>query len=80
MATITDLTNLKKRVDTARQDAAHAQGALEQGLSRLKSEHGCDTLEQAETKLKKIITQAKAAEEEFDKALKRFEAEHGAEL
>jgi predicted secreted Zn-dependent protease len=80
MASLADLTNIKRRVETAKTESARAAGALEQTLQRLKKEHGCNSLEEAEKKLEKLTAQTQAAEAEFDKALKLFEEEYGAEL
>lgn len=77
MATIAELNRLKQRADTAKQDAARAQGALEQAQLRLKNEFGCTTLPEAEAKLKALQVKGVDALGRFDAALEKFNSEFG---
>lgn len=77
MANLNDLTDLKKRLDSAKQDAAKAAGALEQAMSRLQKEHGCDSLEEAEAELAKLTKDEQKAKRAFDEAFEKFKAEYG---
>ena len=80
MAAIDELSQLRSRLDRLRQDVAKATGALDQVLSQLKGEFGCDDLEEAERKLKALTKEAKTAETVFLDALEEFKSEHSASL
>lgn len=77
MPRIEDLTNLKNKIDWAKQEAARAAGALDQVMQRLREEHGCGTLDEAKALLAKLNRKEKKAGEEFDTALKEFNKEFG---
>jgi len=66
---------LKINVDRLRSDADKAEGALTQLMTRLKNEHDCSTLDEAEHKLKKLEQQATEDEQEYSQALESFQAE-----
>jgi len=80
MANANDLLALKKRVEQAQQEASKATGALEAGMARLKKEFGCDTLEEAQSKLRRMTKETEKAQAEFEEAFSAFQKEHGAKL
>ena len=73
MSDLQKFTDLKRRVELARQRADKAQGALEQTVNQLKQEFGCSTLPAAEKKLKMLERQVAVDKEEFDDAVNEFE-------
>ena len=60
-------------VDRLQRELDRAEGAYGQLMSRMKEEHGCDTLEEAEKKAGTLERQSKKAEQEFETALDEFE-------
>lgn len=80
MATIEQLTQLKKRADAARAERDMARGALESALARLAAEFGCKTIEEATALLARLETKAKKHEDEFDRACAAFATEFGDKL
>lgn len=54
--------NLKKQVETLGRQADRAQGSLDQALEALRSEFGCETLEEAREELR-AMTEGRAEEE-----------------
>lgn len=45
---ISELESLRRRIGEAKEKRSRSEGALEQVMARLRSEHGVDTIEQAE--------------------------------
>jgi hypothetical protein len=76
MATIKELEDLKTKVQAAKEAKARAAGALEQVLGRLKAEHGCNSVEEAERKLRQLQDLAHEAEADFNKSLDAFKEKH----
>lgn len=68
---------LKDKADRAKQDHDRAAGACDQLMSTLKQEYDCDDLEEAERLKKKLTTEMKAAEAEYDEKLAAWEAQWG---
>lgn len=68
-------TELKGQVDRLQRDHDRAEGALSGLMVRLKTEHDCDTLEEAQAKLKQLEAKTQKAEKQFEEALGRFEEE-----
>jgi len=66
---------LKSKVDDLQRDADRAEGALTQLMERLKTEHDCDTLEQAEKKVAKLKKALAAAEQQYESDLEEFETD-----
>jgi predicted nucleic acid-binding Zn-ribbon protein len=66
---------LADKVEKLQRDHDRAEGALSQLMGRLDTEFGCDTLDVAEKKLKKLQKDAASKEAEFDAALDEFEAD-----
>jgi hypothetical protein len=67
-----DLLTLKRKVEDLKREADKASGAFEQNMKRLKDEHGCDTLEEAEKLLKKKKREAEEAGTSFETSLAEF--------
>lgn len=80
MAKLSDLTELKTKVDLAKQQSLRAAGALGQLMDRLKKEHGCASIAEAERLLQKIDNEARSKQVEFDTALLAFKKAHGQTL
>ena len=77
MATVDEYTQLKKRVDNARQKADKAEGALEEVLRKLKKDFDCKTLAEAKLKLKQLKKEGSDLEAEFETAVKKFKKTWG---
>jgi hypothetical protein len=75
MSTITEeqYRRLKSEVETAKQEADRAQGALDQLLTRLKEEFDCDNLKQAKQKLVEIESKRDKAQAFFEKAMNDYQ-------
>jgi len=71
---------LKTNVDRIQREHDRAEGALAQLVGRLKAEHGCDSLEEAEDQLVVLERKAKANEERYNNALCEFEEEWGEQI
>jgi predicted nucleic acid-binding Zn-ribbon protein len=67
------LIDLKKRVETAQQEASEAKGSLKQVMKQIKDGFGCSTLKDAKLKLKKLEKKAEQLEETFQTSLDEFE-------
>lgn len=77
---LNEFQELKDSVDKARRRADRAIGAKEQILARLKSEHGCKTLEQAEALLEKEKRLLSKQERQLDSELQEFKKKWGLQL
>lgn len=64
---------LKKHLQRIEQEQSRAQGALDHILQTLKSEFGCDSVEEAEALLKDKQQQAKKLEVTLGKRIKKLE-------
>lgn len=64
---------LKQEVEFAKDEANRSKGALDQLKERLKSDFDCDTLEEAEDKLKSLEKKLSKAEKAFEEALEDYE-------
>ena len=69
---LTDLTVLKRKVETLKSEVDQAKGALDSAMERL-SEFGCSTIEEAEKILITLQSQADEAKADFDKSMAEFE-------
>ena len=74
------LARIKKRAAAARRERDEARGALRECLRRLRREHGCRTIEEAEALAKNLGRDAAEAERRFERAVERFERRWGKEL
>ena len=72
MAKLNEYLNLKKRVESAQQEAAKAEGALSEVMNRLECEFDCKTLNEAKRKLKQLEKQEATSKKAFDNALDEF--------
>jgi len=75
MNELSHYTQLKEKVEKARQRADKAQGALEEIMARLKKEFGCDSLPSAKKKLKELEAELVVAKKKFEQAMDNFENE-----
>lgn len=64
--------NLKERAEQAKREADRAAGALEQTMTRIKTEFGCATLKEARAKLAKLEVEENELGREFDTKLQAF--------
>jgi len=64
---------IKRQIETAQQEADRAAGALQQIEERLKSEYNCNSIAEAEKKIKTLTKKQETVEAEFEKALEAFE-------
>ena len=80
MANLDKYLKLKKRVDTARQEADRAEGAEKEVMKQIKNEFGCDTLVQSQKKQKQLKGQMESSKEEFEAAIEKFEEDWSEEL
>ncbi len=71
---------LKSAVDRARREHDRAVGARDELLRRLRAEHGCGSLEEAERELKRLRKEASGLSGRFDAKLAEFEEEWGKTL
>ena len=74
---LVEYQKLKAAADKLRADADRAQGALDATLAKLKVEHGCDRLEEAEALLEKYERAEHKAEQEYERELAKFKEEWG---
>ena len=73
MSKLDKYLNLKKRVETAQQEADKAEGALSEVMKQLKRDFDCDTLNEAKRKLKQLKKKEESSKKDFDAALEEFE-------
>lgn len=66
MTPLQELEELEKKIATAQQTKAQAEGALSNIMDTLKEKHGVDSLEQAEAKRLEIETRSQQLKTEFD--------------
>jgi len=73
MITEAKFRDLKNAHESAKTEAERAEGALIQLMSQLKSEFECDTLEEAQEKLRKLQKQQAREEKELEAAIAEYE-------
>lgn len=66
---------VKAKVETLQREADRATGSLQQLMSRLKEEHNCSNVRQAESKLKQLERELVEVEAEYEQDLEAFEEE-----
>lgn len=64
---------LKREVDDARSAAQQARGALLQMEKQLTTDFECDTIEEAEAKLKRLEAEKETARKAFEKKFADYE-------
>jgi uncharacterized protein involved in exopolysaccharide biosynthesis len=70
---MTQVTKLQERLKKAEASVAEARGNYKAHLTRLKAEHGVDSLEAALEKRDELAAQVEKREALFAKKLKQFE-------
>lgn len=73
MAKLDKYLSLKKRVETAQQEADKAEGAISEVMKQLEREFDCSTLNESKRKLKHLQKQKESSKKAFDDALEEFE-------
>lgn len=73
-------TELKRKADDATQNAARAEGALNQIIKQLKSDFGCNSFKEAKEKLASLEKEKNDSYAAFEKALTEFEEKWQASL
>lgn len=68
---------LAKQLQAVAKGAERAAGALEALLKQMKEEHGCNTIEEAIAKLKKLQDKRGELAQRFNDMLETFENEYG---
>lgn len=76
MSTVNELNRIKDRVENLRKERDKAAGALEQILSRLKREFGCDSLQEAKKLHVSLSKEATKAEGDYERLLVEFKTKH----
>lgn len=69
-----DYARIKKKVDRAKREEAELKGEQKALLKQLKDEFGCTTLKAAQKEEKKLKAVAQERKEEYEQALKAFNA------
>jgi len=69
---VKEYIDLKRKIETTQQSIDKAKGALEQLLKNLKQDFNCETVEEAEEKLKTLQEEQLKLEEQFNEELKNF--------
>ena len=64
---------LKSQVESAKQQADKAEGALESELKQMKKDFGCDTIEDAKRQLRQYKVKRDKIKAKFDREMERFE-------
>lgn len=62
MSIETEIVTLETKITAATDQHSRAQGAYDQSMARLKAEHGCETLAEADAKQAEYETEAKEHE------------------
>lgn len=70
------LLDLKREIETARENKNKAEGAIAQMHKQLKDEHGCKTVKAAETKLDKLDARIKRLNTQIADGLSELEEEY----
>ena len=73
MAKLDKYLSLKKRVETAQQEADQAEGAEREVMKQIKDEFGCSTLNDVKRMLKQKRKQEADSKVKFDDAFDKFE-------
>ena len=76
MIDATEFEKLKSKLDKVEQRKQRAEGALEQQLKQLKTEFKCNSIEEAQLKLKELKREQKQLETKFETAFKKFSREY----
>jgi len=71
------IMKLKRSFDEAEQEKHRAEGRLQSLMEALKTKHGCESLEEAEAKLKKLVDEEMQLRERLEDGLDDLEATFG---
>ncbi len=74
---VEELEALKKKIETAKQDKAKSEGAIEQIEKTWKDDFGCKTVEEVKAKVKDTEGQIKTLNEKFAGYMKEIETAMG---
>ena len=80
MIDLKEFQRLQDKVARLQREADKAEGALAEQMKRLKDDHGCESVEQAEKLLATLEKEQIAAEKQFTKAADKFEQRWKEEL
>lgn len=72
MASVKEYLELKRKVENAQQLVDKAKGALEQLIRNLKQDFNCNTIEEAEKKLRSLQAERGNLEQQFDDEVEEF--------
>jgi len=73
MANLDRYLSLKKKVESAQQEADQAEGAEKEVMKQIKDEFGCNTLNDAKRTLKQERKKEADSKAKFDTAFEQFE-------
>jgi uncharacterized protein involved in exopolysaccharide biosynthesis len=73
---LSEYNQLKRQVESRRQEYDREQGAYQQTMRQLKEEFGCSSLDDAERLLSKLKRKVRTMEVDFRSNLKRFIKKH----
>ena len=74
------VVELREHLEHVERDKARLGGMTEQILQRLREEHDCNSLKEAEKKLARLDKEVAKLEEEFRQAMEEFRAKWGGNL
>jgi hypothetical protein len=67
-----ELEQLRSRIETAKEEKAKAEGALEEILKRWKEEFGCGSLEEVALKIKEIRETVRSLIEKYERYMEEL--------
>ena len=71
-----DLLDLKEKIDQVKEKASELKGRLQGLMKDLKDDWQCDTVEQAEKKIKLMETEVEKINEKIKKGVEELEEEY----
>ncbi len=80
MISMKGFERLKSKIESIKKDVSRAEGAFQEHMKSLEKDYGCNTLEDAESKLRVITKKTERAREKFEKELASFVDKWGEEL
>lgn len=78
--TVEEYRDIQEQLDTVTRQRERVQGALQEILRRLKSQFGCNSLEDARERLTTLDEQLQSQKEAIDVEYQKFEEEYGPRL
>lgn len=76
MLTEKQLLELKKKVDEAKTKSTELTGQKNALIKQLKKDWGCDSIEEAEKKMKKFEKQIESIDEQIEKGIEEIEEKY----